>query len=440
MKKGILFLTLIIGLILLISLTTVVAQQTSTVSVTPEVDAVTAAINSWRLELGLWPVQPDAVLTRMAFDQARYLMSIPQLPAGGDIHIDQNGLNPRQRAPAAPYNWVTYGPEVTVNEIAYVGANVRRAIEYWQGSSVHTRTVSNGAYRQIGVAALPHQFGFLYIVVLGGQPNVLPAIPDIANGRLYLSNDSVSAPLPARLSSATQIQLFDALGRPLSQTWLPWQPYLTLPQGVGDRITVMYSDGTRFSVTTVNLNAQTSLFNNQLQLLVDGVPATPMPVQNIPAEVAAPATVTPRFEVPPTIAPTSVTSGITPEPSRPNDNVALYYSSRTLTLHNITDAPVDVSRVTMQGNGITLRTTFWQTEWLSGSLNALVGRDCLQLWAWTEPSELPREAVCRQRRGVITLSTDRMFWRTTDISVYQGDSLLATCARADNQCTFNVPQ
>jgi uncharacterized protein YkwD len=419
-----------------ISLTTAAAQQTNNSPI--EADAVIASLNTWRVELGLWPLQPDATLTRMAVDHATYLMTLAQLPAGGAIHNDAQGRTPRERAIQSPYNWVPYGQEAAVNEIAYVGATVRRAIDFWQGSDIHTRTVRNAAYRQVGAAAIPHRFGFLYIVVLGGQPNVLPAIADVVNGRLYLSNDTVQQERPPRLRSATQVQVFDSAGRPLSNSWLTWQSYLPLPQGVGDFITVMYSDGARFSLTTVNLTGQTGLFNTQIQRVVEGIPATPVPPAT--GVAALPATPTLPFELPPTIPPTAITAGSTLEPTRANANVALYYSARTLTLHNITDAPLNVSNITLQGGGTSLRTAIWQTAWLSGSLEALAGRDCVQLWAWTEPAELPREAACRQRRGVVTVSVDRMFWRTNDISVYQGDRLLATCPRANNQCSFFVPR
>ncbi len=404
-----------------------------------EAARVLTALNGWRIEQGLSPFQPDATLERMAVDQAAYILSLPQIPAGGAIHNGRSGESVRERAVRSPYNWSSYGINPAIGEIAYVGANVSAAVRFWRGSDIHNRTAMNSWYRQIGIAALPHRLGFIYIVVVGSQPNVLPAIADPANNRLYLTNDRFTSGTATWIQTATQVRLFDALGRPLQRDWTPWQPVLPLPQGVGDRLFVMYSDGTFFTMTEVALD--TWLVPQTVSATtVAGLPPTPIPT----ATSLARANVTPT-PLPPT--PTPITQNVVVQPtaqqtavaSSGEPNVMLIYSARTLTLQNISAAPLAVREIILRGGGVNLPVTFWDTQWLSGSLDALAPRDCLQVWAWTEASALPQEPACRQRRGVINVAPDRLFWRSNDIEVVWRNTTLAICTIAQTTCAFRVP-
>jgi len=98
--------------------------------------------------------------------------------------------------------WLTLAAVLAVismllgNIIALAQKNIKRLLAY--------SSIAQAGYVLIGVAALPHTFGHLYIVVVGAQPNVLPAIVDVPNGRLYLSNDRVSGAQVTWVQNATK--------------------------------------------------------------------------------------------------------------------------------------------------------------------------------------------------------------------------------------------
>ncbi len=188
-----------------------------------------AALNAWRLEVGLWPLQPNPTLTRMARDQANYLMSFPSLP--GDVHIDALGRYPRQRA-VEEYDWPAYGntARVSVGENVYVGASTDIAISYWQGSSIHNQTVTNAAYREIGVATVPHAYGNLYVVVFGSRPNVFPALTDPTSNTLYFSGERYQYAAGGDwIATVQEYQIVPTVLSPLQDDmWLPWSGQMTL--------------------------------------------------------------------------------------------------------------------------------------------------------------------------------------------------------------------
>lgn len=148
-----------------------------------------AALNAWRMEEGLTPFAPNDTLTRMARDQADYLSGLSTLPS--DIHADSRGRNPRIRAVSSDYEWPYYGQQarVAIGENGYIGRNVDTAINWWRSSSLHSGTILSEGYREIGVAAVPHRLGYIYITVFGSRPNGFPPIYDQATQTLYLSNE-----------------------------------------------------------------------------------------------------------------------------------------------------------------------------------------------------------------------------------------------------------
>src|SRR6185436_20151249 len=113
-----------------------------------------AELNLWRLELGLGPLVYNPTLEAMAKQQADYLMTLPELPEEGDIHMDAAGRYARERSQLDPINWPTYGnPQfISLTEIAAIGS-IRSAIQFWHTSDIHNRSVINPNYREIGIAA-----------------------------------------------------------------------------------------------------------------------------------------------------------------------------------------------------------------------------------------------------------------------------------------------
>ncbi|MFN8564650.1 MAG: CAP domain-containing protein [Anaerolineae bacterium] len=399
------------------------------------VQQVIAMINGWRIGQGTWPLRENATLSRIALDQATYVLSLPSLPREGDIHLDAQGRGPAVRARLPRYDWPAYGADIytAVGEIAYVGFNLDAARRFWEQSTIHRNTLLNTAYREIGVAVLPHRLGHLYMVEFGARPDVLPAIADLQTNTLYLSNERYSRARSPWMRNAQQVRLFDADGRPLETDWIPWQMTIALPSGVGDQVYVEYSDGgSGLVLAPVSLAGQTSA-------LPTGLPsATPTRTPSLASTatraagtstpaVSATATAVPArgtATAAPTLAPTSATAA---------GSITLLYDSHSFTLLNTGRTPANVAELVFAGQGQTqtFAVSRWATQWLSGSLAALPAGDCLGAWSWTEPSTLDKPASCRQRRSVLTLAPDQLFWKRGDFEVRLRNTVLATCHASD---------
>lgn len=398
-------------------------------------DELIAALNAWRLEeANLWPLKPNALLTTLAVQQAQYVLSLPEIP--DDIHTGPDGSTPPDRARAA--GWPVYGrPEqIAIGEIAQVGPDVDDAIAYWQSSDVHHRTVMNPAYREVGVAVLPHKYGHLFLVVFGARPNVLTAFADPVGQRLYLSDERFAGAARSTewLLRASEVRLFDEDGRPLGD-WTPWRPVLPLPDTQGDHLFVAYRNATQETLAAVHLDSD-------LALLPEALAAQPLPTTAPPPTVAATATAPAQGPGAPVTAtprpPTVPAPGATPVPANVTD-VMLVYDGRSLTLVNVSGKPLDLTTLVVEGEVGSLPLTRWQTPWLSGSLAAFPSGDCLQVWAWTEGSDLPQPVLCRIRRGVINVAPEALFWAEAAFALRLGDAVLATCPAGTGTCAADLP-
>jgi uncharacterized protein YkwD len=204
----------VLALCLLIGLTVyqtaVSAQATSDTAMALEIIAL---LNEWRLQTNLAPLRPNDTLNALALDQASYLSTLADIPSGNAMHLGPTGEGVRARALYPQYNWPTYGGQPAMAEVAYVG-RPETALEFWRNSAIHRDTITNIGIREIGVAAVPHQWGHIFIVVLASRPDVLPALVDPRSNSLYLTQDTwkfgVGNVPPMR------VMLFDPAGRPLN--------------------------------------------------------------------------------------------------------------------------------------------------------------------------------------------------------------------------------
>ncbi len=427
------------------------AQPTFAQQTTKRADLdVIAAINQWRIDEGLWPLKVNDTLNQLAMKQAQYLMTLNDLPEGGDIHKGSQGEGPKDRAVASPFNWPTYGrsDRVSVEEIAYVGHNETAAVNYWKGSTVHRNTAMNPAYREIGAAALPHPFGYLYIVVFGGRPDVLPTLADPGQGLLYLTDERYwGAQNSSWISGATEVRLFDADGKPLTSDWQPWQATMPIPSNAGDRLYVLYSNGSIDVLSAVDLNTDrvllpgtsfvaappsTTTTNNSAAPNNPGAPASvgsssagpePLPT-NPPAAAAAP---TATRVPPPTQAPQRASS------------ILLVYSPQSLALVNTSGRVLDLSNLEIVQGTNTLAIKRWQTPFLGAALDSFPAQDCLQVWSWNEPNDLPAPSECRIRRGIINVAPEARFWGAGTFDVRSQGTTLATCDASARRCEVSFP-
>jgi uncharacterized protein YkwD len=405
-----------------------------------------AAINAWRIQKGLWPLKRNSTLDALALLQANYLLTLPDLPEEGNIHIGPHGEGPKDRAVAAPYNWPTYGSKIQVaeEEIAYAGYNVKAAIQFWQTSTIHRETVEDPAYREIGIAVLPQKFGHLFIVEFGGRPNILPALADPTAGLIYLSNERFSGAARSGpwIYNADKVRLFDAEGRPVSQDWLAWQPTLPLPSNPGDRIFVAYASGTLQSISEVRLDTDIVLLPGvQLPALTptpSPVPTSSPAPTTLPPTVSSPASTQVSTASSPAVSTPIATPTIAASPT-PQQDILLVYDSHSLALINTSGHTLDLTPLVLVQGTTTLPIMSWATAYLNVPLTAFPARDCLQVWSWTEPSPLKPPAACRIQRAVLNLAPNRLFWTTADFQVRAGDTTLGTCHVGAGQCGFALP-
>jgi hypothetical protein len=400
-------------------------------------DQLLIALNEWRQqERQLWPLQPNEQLTALALQQARYLLSLPAIP--DDIHRGPGGDTPQDRARAA--GWPVYGrPEqIAIGEIGEVGSDVDDAIGFWQGSDIHHRTVMNPAYREVGIAALPHRYGYLFIVVFGARPNVLPTQVDPVHGLLYLSDERFSGAARAGdwLYRTQEVRLFDEEGHPLTG-WLAWQPTLPLPDETGDLLVIVYRTASAETLDVIHLDRERVF----LPGVGDGAPAEVMATPSGTA-TRAPALLAPSVATP-TPRPVTATPAVVPAATITPDthpDVLLVYDGRSLALINVSGRSLDLTALVIAGAGDSLPLTRWQTPWLSGSLTAFAAGDCLQVWAWTEAEDLPLPAGCHYRRGVINVAPEARFWAEGAFTLRAGQTVLATCPADGGECAARLPR
>lgn len=382
-------------------------------------------INAWRISQGLWPLRQNATLQAMAVAQAEYILSLPEIPDGGAIHYGRNGEGPKERAQSSPYNWPVYGrpDRVAVDEIGYVGRDAQTAVGYWQGSTVHRTTALNPVYREIGVASLPHRFGHLFIAVLGGRPNVLPAT--VEQDKIYLSNERFYASNGGEwIFQASQIRLFDADGKPLSDDWIPWEPVISVPPNAGGTLYIEYSDQQVQVITEVSISSP----------LPDTVVIPPTVTSPEPVIVAEPAEADNEPESLVVLIPTP-----TEPPALPASNVLVIYDSLSLNVLNNSSGPLDLSGLSLVKGNIVLTASQWESPWLNVPLNAFPAQDCLRVWAWNETVEPPAPPNCRYQRSVVYVDPEHLFWTDGQFEVRWQGAVVATCDAQTKQCAVSLP-
>jgi uncharacterized protein YkwD len=230
----------------------------------PAAQAMLGQINAWRIQLGLWPLKLNDTLTAMAVDQADYLSTLKEnIPSGNAMHLGRFGEGPRERAQYPQFGWPAYGRQSEdIAEIAAIGTQ-ESALKFWHESPVHTQVATNTIFREIGVAAVPHPWGHIYIVVFGGRPDVLPALYDPQQNVLYLTQDVFKFG-PGNVP-AMQVTLFDAAGRPLNNGQpLPWSPTLPVPPNTGGKLYVLYNDGSAQALAEVDLREDQAVLPEEM--------------------------------------------------------------------------------------------------------------------------------------------------------------------------------
>jgi len=221
--------------------------------VPPPAAGMLAAMNQWRLNEGLAPFRPNPTLEALAWLQVNYLLSQPDIPT--NLHDGILGEKPRDRARWPQFNWPYYQipARVSLEEITVAAASIPAGIAWWQNSDTHRRAATNPNYREIGVAALPYKYGTVFVAVLGGRPDVLPALIHPDGQTLYLTRETYSGAQGGDyLVRITGVHLLDGNRRPLTG-WQPWSATLPMPEVSGEMLYVEYTDGSKTVTTPVDM-------------------------------------------------------------------------------------------------------------------------------------------------------------------------------------------
>jgi uncharacterized protein YkwD len=432
---------------------------------------IVAAINQWRIDQGLWPLKQNSILTQMAVDHANFLLSLPTMPEGGNLHFGRKGETPRQRAVAAPYNWPSYSnkDQAAIGENAGIG-DLKLAMNYWAHSDTHRKTALNVEYREIGVAALPYKKHYLYIVVFGSRPNVLPTLIDPATGKLYLTSERYKwAKAKEFIHDAVKFRVFDDGGNSITDNWIPWQPTIALPQAVNKNLSVVYSDGKKEVRTDINLRADVAILPGYTAPEVVVAPtSTPQTValvlatntpqgsaivaasnnstgSKLPALVFATNTpfasaansVPTTVPVQPTrVSPTSVPTN-TPLPQA---KLAIVYDKSALFVVNVSSRTLDVASLELFNTVRTLRFNAW-AQFSSAALTSRPPGACLQVYGWKERNIPNPPAECKQVVSIVNIASDRLFWTAGDFALRRsGDNPLVTCPASAGRCEVVLSQ
>src|SRR5262249_26694532 len=152
----------------------------------------------------------------------------------------------------------------------------------------HERAALSNVYREVGVAAIPHKSGYLFLMDFGARPGVLTALMDSSGGKLYLSseNSKYSGTTPGNM----QVRIFDANGQALTGSQ-PWTPTISFDQRLSGSIFVLYTNNTYQALTSVNVAQDIALLPGNLPVAsaVTSTPVLVAPPTKVP--VAAPTTI-----------------------------------------------------------------------------------------------------------------------------------------------------
>jgi len=440
MKRVLLIIALIAALVLLAQ------AQEEDVNRNDLIADLMAEINLWRLNSGLEPLVYNPTLEQMAIYQADYLISIPSI---GDIHAGRNGEHPRERSQYPEYAWPTYGhPQLfSVTEIAAIGS-IQSAMNFWQNSDIHTRSSLNPTYREVGVAARQMGSDVLFIVVLGGQPDVLPALADPEVGSLYLTNERNDWQ-GDWIGVANEYRFLNADREPLTN-WLEWEPIVDLPEIDDDFFYIQYQDGENRVTSIVPMQPVWWLSNEDraIERAIDLANFEPVEadIEDVEEALTALPTGTPTV-TPESIFATStpIVPTVTPYPTvniptltpRPPELVRLEYDENYLTLVNNSGAFVDLYGMTLSNGSYSYSVLTWEVPADEINIGALPPNHCLQLAGFNSPGINFLEG-CSFVRSYVTISEDNFFWIDGTFDVLIDGEVIATCGATANICEFEL--
>lgn len=413
---------------------------------------ILAQVNDWRISEGLAPLRPNRVLQTLAEDQAQHIRGRLRSGPVVDFHVDAEGRSPRQRA-VQLYGWPTYGlrDQIHIGENAAVGT-VRTAMTYWRGSDVHRRAALSPVYREVGVAVLPtSDDDFLFMVVFGARPGVLPALYDPVDHALLLTDErSNYGPVAG---SSLRVEVLDADGVRILSPQV-WRARLDLPPEANGPVIVRYTAARYEALSLVDLARDRMIVADTLALLpaerllvrgafvpVPTASATPTSPPSAPTRTPT-ASATPFRFVLPSLTPTpsrTPTSSVTPTPSLtptpvPLDqaDLILTYNANGLTLRSAR-VPVNLTGLTLGTGQRSVSISAW-TRVSAFPVDAFPRNHCLVVEQTGRSTTAPTE--CAFIRAQILLDANRVFW-TAPFTVSRDGVPVGACSASP--CAVDLP-
>lgn len=397
---------LLVGTLLLAAPGPVMAQGSETEQTA---EGMFAALNEWRLSQNLAPFKYNDTLEALAYLQLQYLLTKPDIPK--NIHDGILGEGIRDRALWEPFSWPYYDiPErINVVEISVAQRTIRQGITWWKNSPIHNESATNPYYREAGVAALPYEYGTIFVAVLGGRPDVLPALVHPDGQTLYLTQESFWGQSPTSIGAVREIRLLDSDGTPLGD-WQAWQDTLSLPEVSGDTLTVEYTDGRSTVTTEVNLTTDVISLPNYES------------AEEEQTELAA------------------ETETLPPETA---DLTMLAADAQQLTLQATVPEPVYLANFHLFALPIGANPVDQPFTSMFPGLGYAAPNACFILTA--ESADLSRPEECTGPLIAFSVPDAEVFWydpareaRTTMFVISEKGRLLADCQDAKTVCTFQV--
>lgn len=433
-----------------------------------ELDVI-GLLNGWRLDEDKAPFKRNALLDEIALAQAGFLSKRGSFPAGFDYHMGPDGgIDSR----AYKAGWTTYGSTrlyIEVGEVAALYPTAAEAIQFWRGSYWHRLTIRNEVYREIGAAAVRRRDAYMFIVVMGSRPSVLPTMVNPDEGILYLSTE-LSEELwlnDAHMRPPVSVTLLDETGETISTR--QWTPTIPLPEGDFARLTVIYSDGmnsvesevdvsedsqdvvilpgrkapeTATPTATATLTPSATLTPTTTPTVTDTPiitpSATPTATLLPSATPTASHTLTSTATHTPSPSPTAshtptatLTPTITPTPT-PIITLRLIYDVAQLAVINVSGKTLNLRTLTLSHASGELSSSIWD-GFTASALDSFANRGCLRVYSLIASGDRPTApsgcGVVGAARGV--LLPEERFWLAGGFEVILNGATVATCPAYD---------
>lgn len=381
-------------------------------------------LNLWRLSEGLEVLVYNETLESMAVSQADYLQSLGTLPS--DLHAGRRGEDARARSQFDEFAWSTYGhPEVFfVTEIIAIG-NIETALDFWRGSDIHNRSVTNSQYREVGFAAQQRGDDVMFVVVLGAQPDVVPALVDVEAELVYLTSERGTA-TGDWIAAPTRYRFLDLNYQPLSD-WESWESLADLPEfeSDSDSFYIEYEDEAEYRVT--------------YELLLTPIWGTDVPPTTTSMSGEAEATEAAPVGFPtntpiPTITPTPPPTA-TPLPR----GLQLIYDEDRFTVINNSAVYLNLYNLNFRQGDKRYDGRTWETVTDNLNIGALPPQQCLQIAGFEDTEGIVTLAECLVVRSFVTISEEEFFWVEGEFEVFLRNDSVATCIASEKSCIVLFP-